>query len=90
MSQKAQAAEKKEDILVLDVTQEMRDEIKAMVAKIEVPNLLEIPTGPPIESKPITRALERFVGYDGSTFLAGFKYNLESRIKKGSQKKKQR
>ena len=77
-SQKAQAAEKKEDILVLDVTQEFRDEIKAKVAEIEVPNLLEIPTGPPIESKPISRALERFVGYDGSTFLAGFKYNLET------------
>lgn len=78
VSQKAQAAEKQEDILVLDVTQEMRDEIRAKAAKINVPNLLEIPTGPPIESKPISRALERFVGYDGSTFLAGFKHNLKT------------
>ena len=73
-----QAAGKQEDILVLDVTQEMRDEIRAKVAELDVPNLLEIPTGPPIESKPISRALERFVGYDGSTFLAGFKYNFET------------
>ena len=34
--------------------------------------------GPPIESKPISRALEMFVGYEGSTFSAGFKHSFET------------
>ena len=78
VSQKAQAAEKNEDILVLDVTQEFRDEIKAKVAELDVPNLLEIVPKPATNSQPVWQPLRTFVGYDGSTFKLGYDYNYET------------
>lgn len=78
VSQKAQVAEKHEDILVLDVTQEMRDEIKAKVAEIDVPSLLDVPKGPVASYKTVWQFQQTSVGYDGSTFETAYRYNYET------------
>lgn len=72
-----QAAGKQEDILVLDVTQEMLDEIRAKVAELDVPNLLEIVPKPAVSGKSdIFSSGFYAVGYDGSKFPMSYEYNL--------------
>ena len=75
VSQKAQAAEKQEDILVLDVTQEFRDEIKAKVAELDVPNILEIVPKPATSSETVWTSRQTCVGYDGSVFESKYYTN---------------